>query len=85
MSHRGKRSAGRSAQETHEPVVPQNWPDGHVAVTLTGDDQSECIEVTVHEVRRYLHSTTARELSNMLIARIEEWNAIASAAGYPEV
>ena len=22
---------------THEPVVPINWPDGHVSVELTGD------------------------------------------------
>lgn len=85
MSHRGKKPADTRVQETHEPAVPRNWPEGHVAVTLTGDDQDECIEVTVHGVRHYLHSTTARELSNMLKARIEEWNAVARRAGYLEV
>lgn len=24
---------------THEPEVPNNWPDGHVGVALTGDNQ----------------------------------------------
>ena len=62
---------------THEPEVPNNWPDGHVGVALTGDDQGECIEVTIHGVRHYLHSTTARELSNMLGSRIDEWNVTA--------
>ena len=72
-------------KETHEPKVPFNWPDGHVAVRLTDDDVGECVEVTIHGVRHYLHSTTARELSNRLIARLEEWNVIARAAGFPEV
>lgn len=70
---------------THEPAVVQNWPDGHVAVALTGDDQGECIEVTVHGVKHYLHSSTARELSNMLISNLEKWNTTASAAGFPTV
>lgn len=72
-------------KETHEPRVPVNWPDGHVAVALTDDNIGECIEVTVHGVRHYLHSTTARELSDRLIARLDEWNATARAAGVPEV
>ena len=70
---------------THEPEVPNNWPDGHVGVALTGNDQGECIEVTIHGVRHYLHSTTARELGNMLDSRIDEWNGTARAAGVPEV
>nr|WP_146077538.1 hypothetical protein [Clavibacter michiganensis] len=42
-------------RETHEPEVPLNWPDGHVNVELTGDDQDESFAVTIHGVRRYLH------------------------------
>ncbi len=72
-------------KKTHEPAIPQNWPDGHVAVALTGDDEDECIEVTIHGVKHYLHSTTARELSNMLASRIDEWNGIASESGFPTV
>lgn len=71
--------------ETHEPDVPINWPEGHVGVALTEDDQDECIEVTIHGVRHYLHSSTAQELSRMLSARIEEWNKIAQASGFPGV
>ena len=85
MSHRGQKPARMLVEETHEPPVPQNWPDGHVAVTLTRDSEAECIEVTIHGVRHYLHSTTARELSNMLVTRIEEWNVVARSAGAPGV
>jgi hypothetical protein len=60
--------------ETHEPDVPENWPNGHVSVALTSRDVDECIEVTIHGVKHYLHSTTARALSNMLLARLDEWN-----------
>ena len=70
---------------THEPGVPHDWPDGHVGVELTGDNQGECIEVRIHGVRHYLHSTTARELSNMLSSRIDEWNVTTQAAGFPGV
>ncbi len=70
---------------THEPSELRNWPDGHVRVALTGDELGECIEVTIHGVRHYLHSSTARELSNMLSSRIDEWNVTARAAGVPEV
>lgn len=73
------------SRETHEPKQPHNWPDGHVAVALTGDEIGECIQVTVHGVAHYLHATTAQELSKMLIARLEEWNAIAKEAGFPPV
>lgn len=71
--------------ETHEPEQPKNWPDGHVGVALTGDDQGECIEITIHGVRHYLHSTTAEELSKRLRTRIDEWNGIAKAEGAPGV
>ena len=71
--------------ETHEPDVPQNWPHGHVGVELTDDDQDECIAVTVHGVTHFLHSTTARELSNMLTGKLDEWNGVAARAGLPGV
>lgn len=72
-------------KETHEPAIPQNWPDGHVAVALTDPEVDECIEVTIHGVKHHLHSTTARELSDRLVARLDEWNAIARDAGEAEV
>lgn len=70
---------------THEPMVPINWPDGHVGVAITDPDEDECIEVTIHGVCHYLHSTTARELSNMLAGRLDEWNETARANGLPGV
>jgi hypothetical protein len=85
MAHRGQKPARLLIKETHEPEQPIIWPDGHVGVSLTSDDQGECIEVTIHGVRHYLHSTTARELTLMLSDRIEEWNEIATAAGFPRV
>jgi len=66
---------------THEPPVPQNWPDGHVSVELTGDDEGECMVLTIHGVRHYLHSTTAYELSKKLSGRIEEWDVYAKSQG----
>jgi hypothetical protein len=80
-----KRERNVAASETHEPAQPQNWPNGHVGVALKDDKQGECIEITVHGVRHYLHSTTARELSNMLLARIDEWNDTARSEGVLEV
>lgn len=74
-----------SVTVTHEPDLPLNWPDGHVGVALTDNDQDECIEVTIHGVRHYLHSSTAQELNRMLSSRIEEWNKTAQAAGFPGV
>ena len=64
MTSRKRSKSQRSTviKYTHEPRVPQNWPEAHVSVKLTGDDNGECIEVTIHGVRHYLHSTTAREL-----------------------
>lgn len=71
--------------ETHEPDLPENWPHGHVGVAITDDDQDECIEVTIHGVRHYLHSTTAKELNNMLSSRIDEWNKRPHGFGLPGV
>lgn len=85
MANKDKVPSGVVVGETHEPAVPQNWPDGHIGVALTDDEVGECIEITIHDVKHYLHSTTARELSDRLVARIDEWNAIARAAGVPEV
>lgn len=81
---RTERSAS-PVRETHEPETPRNWPHGHVGVALTAEDQDECVEVTVHGVKHYLHSTTARELSNMLLEKIEEWNLTASSNGFEPV
>ena len=81
MSHRGAKPTRALVSETSEPAIPQNWPAGHVGVILTGDDRDECIEITIHGVRHYLHSTTARELSNMLLLRLDEWTATAEAGG----
>ncbi len=48
-------------------------------MTLTGDDQDECVAVTIHGVTHYLHSTTAAELQKALSERLREWNEIAVA------
>ncbi|AQX81785.1 hypothetical protein SAMN06295974_1939 [Plantibacter flavus] len=80
-----KRERGSVITATHEPKVPQNWPDGHVGVELTGSDDAECIVVTIHGVRHYLHSSTAYELSKMLDSRIEEWDSYAKSQGAPGV
>jgi len=85
MSHRGKKPPRSFATVTHEPAVPHDWPDGHVAVALTDDNEGECIEITIHGVRHFLHSTTARELEKMLATRIAEWNQIARNSGWPGV
>lgn len=69
--------------ETHEPAIPRNWPDGHVGVTLTDDSQDECLQVTIHGVEHYLHASTARELSSMLLSRIEEYNVTCRRLGMP--
>lgn len=76
---------GATIRETHEPDQPRDWPHGHVGVGLTGNDEDECIEVTIHGVKHYLHSSTARELSTMLADKIEEWNGVARSHGFPGV
>lgn len=37
-------------------------------VAITGDDEIECIRVTLADYEHFLHSSTARELSNQLAA-----------------
>lgn len=39
-----------------------------ISVKLTDASESECIAVDLGATRHFLHSTTARELSNMLLA-----------------
>ena len=78
---RSKQDRARPVAVTHEPQVPENWPDGHVDVQLTDISEEECVIVTIHGVKHFLHSTTARALSDRLIVRIDEWNDVARAAG----
>jgi len=85
MSQRVQKPTQMLVRETHEPPMPQDRPEDHMAVTLTGDDEAECIEVKIHRVRLFLHPTTARELSNMLVVRIGEWNVTGRTAGVPGV
>ncbi|MCB5280551.1 hypothetical protein [Arthrobacter sp. ES1] len=40
----------------------------NVAVTITDDTEDECLALDMGETRHFLHSSTARELSNMLLA-----------------
>lgn len=40
----------------------------NVGVEITGDTAGECIAITLGDTRHFLHSTTARELTNMLLA-----------------
>jgi hypothetical protein len=70
-----------SSTETHEPLKPlPNWPKSHVNVVLTGTDQNECIEVVVHGIKHYLHSTTARALEEMLHESLEAYNESVTAS-----
>ena len=85
MSKQSREANRTLKRETHEPKQPRNWPDGHVAVALTGSESEECFRLTVHGVEHYLHSSTTRELSNMLLVRLDEWNATAVAAGIEPV
>jgi len=59
---------------THEPEVPQNWPDGHVRVELTGNETDECVKVWIHGYMHFLHATTARALQEKLEKALTEWN-----------
>ena len=73
----GKPQRERLIRETREPEEPlPGWPASHVAAELTGDDDFECVRVTVHGVEHYLHATTARELQNALGSRLDEYNAL---------
>lgn len=55
------RSSPRAEQE--DGLTMEN-----VNVTLTDDTAGECMAVSLASTRHFLHSSTARELSNMLLA-----------------
>jgi hypothetical protein len=68
----GKPRRERPVNETHEPDVPlPGWPRSHVDSELTGSDDDECVVVTIHGVRHYIHATTARELQRSLEVTLE--------------
>lgn len=82
----GKPARERPIRETHEP--PQSlpgWPESHVSAELTGDDEFECVVVTVHGVKHYVHASTARELQLMLEDALKEYNAVCEEHGAPPV
>ena len=83
----GKPHRERTAvRETHEPAEPlPGWPRSHATTELTGDEQFECVRVTIHGVDHYLHATTARELHTMLGADLDAYNAKCLKAGVPTV
>jgi len=61
-----KRKEGTVAT-VETPTVPQQAPDAdYVHVALTNPDDDECVVIRIQSHAHYLHSTTARELSNML-------------------
>ncbi|HEY8162063.1 MAG TPA: hypothetical protein VIF34_07335 [Methylocystis sp.] len=66
-------SAPRKLNETHEPKAPVNWPHGHVSVEITDSDQGECVCVTIHGQRHYLHTTTFAALLAMGDQKLNEW------------
>lgn len=54
--------------ETHEPLNPlPNFPYSHVKVEDTFyEDVDECLSITIHENKHYLHRTTALSLYEQL-------------------
>ncbi|MEU3690762.1 hypothetical protein [Streptomyces narbonensis] len=82
----GKPQRERLIRETHEPPDPlPGWPESHVRAELTGDDEFECVRVTIHGVDHYLHASTARELQKALGGRLDEYNALCFEHGAPTV
>ncbi|MFC9816091.1 hypothetical protein ACFVJM_28990 [Streptomyces virginiae] len=82
----GKPRRERPVTETHEPEVPlPGWPRSHVDSELTGEDEDECVLVTVHGVQHYLHATTARELQTALDRTLAEYNERCEAVNWPGV
>jgi hypothetical protein len=47
---------------------PADLLTSNVAVTITDDTEGECLALDMGDTRHFLHSSTARELSNMLLA-----------------
>lgn len=54
-------------------------------VQLTGMDEEECIVVTIHDVRHYLHSTTAHALNRSLTEQLQDWDTYAKSQGAPGI
>lgn len=82
----GKPARERLIRETHEPPMPlPGWPESHVSAELTDADQDECVVVTIHGVKHYVHSTTARELQLMLEGTLGQYNAVCDEHGAPQV
>ncbi|NWF25219.1 hypothetical protein HW130_02900 [Streptomyces sp. PKU-EA00015] len=82
----GKPHRERLIRETREPEQPlPDWPKSHVSAELTGDDQFECVLVTIHGVEHYLHASTARELQLMLDSKLKEYNGVCEELGVPQV
>jgi hypothetical protein len=81
MSHRSKSIHKITVKETREPANPVNWPQGHVSVDITDDSISECFTITIHGIKHYLHATSARALSDMLLEKLDEWNREAQQVG----
>lgn len=82
----GKPSRERLIRETHEPAEPlPGWPASHVSAELTGDDEFECVRVTIHGVEHYVHASTARELQLMLTGTLDKYNALCEEHGAPQV
>lgn len=82
----GKPRRERPVRETHEPDLPlPGWPSSHADSELTGTDEEECVVVTVHGVRHFLHATTARELHESLGKTLVEYNTVCDTAGMPGV
>lgn len=82
----GKPHRERPIRETHEPDMPlPGWPESHVRAELTGDDQFECVLVTIHGVKHYVHASTARELQLMLEGMLKKYNEDCEEHGVPLV
>lgn len=82
----GKPTRIRPIRETHEPPVPlPGWPRSHVSTELTDEDEFECVLVTIHGVKHYVHASTARELQLMLEGALKEYNGVCEEHGAPQV
>lgn len=57
---------GHVSVEPGDSDVAGALDEDQVDVTLTNADVDECMLITIGDYRHYLHSTTTRELSNML-------------------
>lgn len=60
----GHVSVERASRSDSDPDVLTS----NVAVSITDSSKDECLSIDLGETRHFLHSTTARELSNMLLA-----------------